>query len=40
VAKLEKDGCQSWRGMGVKVGEGWVAKFLRPGWLSWRGMGG
>ncbi len=33
MAMLERDGWQSWRGMGGKVGEGWVAKLERDWWL-------
>jgi hypothetical protein len=48
VAKLVRDECLSWWGLGGYVGEGWVAKLVRDesaklerdGWLSWLWMGG
>ncbi len=51
MAKLERDGWLSWRGMGgwrdgwlrkarVAKLEGWGAKLERDGRLSWRGWGG
>ncbi len=40
MAKLERDGWLSWRGMGGLVGEGWMAKLERDWWLSWRRMDG
>jgi hypothetical protein len=40
VAKFERDGWLSSRGMGGYVREGWVAKFERDGWIRSRGMGG
>ncbi len=34
MAKLDSNGWLSWRGMGGKVGEGWVGKLERDRWLS------
>jgi hypothetical protein len=37
VAKLEGDGCVSWREMGGEVGgDGWLS-LQGDGWLYWRG---